>query len=139
GGIVQEWHRRIRTAQHVRVVRRLMTGGASGFVAEQALAPTGGGLVEAAFRRLRRAQAELICQQRRQLGGHQIRRLRYVEPDARIAEIAVASPSAGDSATIAPTFRSVLAHPSRRLPMPGANESSTDEWHSAHVMPTFVS
>src|SRR5688572_2917212 len=51
----------------------------------------------------------------------------------------VASSSAGDSATIAPTFRSFAAHPSRRLPMPGANESSTVEWHSAQVMPTRVS
>ncbi len=40
---------------------------------------------------------------------------------------------------MAPTFRSVFAHPSRRLPMPSANESSTDEWHNAQVMPTLVS
>jgi len=39
----------------------------------------------------------------------------------------VASSNAGDSATIAPTFRSVFAHPSSRFPIPGANESSTDE------------
>ena len=51
----------------------------------------------------------------------------------------VASSSAGESATIAPTFRSVFAHPSRRFPIPGAKESSTYEWHSAHVTPTFVS
>ena len=41
----------------------------------------------------------------------------------------------GASDTIAPTLRSRLAQPSRRLPMPGANESSTVEWHSAHWMP----
>ena len=33
----------------------------------------------------------------------------------------------GASETIAPTFRSLLAQPSRRFPMPGANESSTVE------------
>ena len=51
----------------------------------------------------------------------------------------VASSNAGERATIAPTFRSVFAHPSIRRPMPFAKESSTDEWHSAHVMPTRVS
>src|SRR6202521_6338080 len=50
----------------------------------------------------------------------------------------VAASSAGERATIAPTFRSVLAHPSSRLPIPGANELSTDEWQSAQVMPTLV-
>ncbi len=40
---------------------------------------------------------------------------------------------------MAPTFRSRFAQPSRRLPIPGANESSTVEWHSAHWMPTEVS
>ena len=38
----------------------------------------------------------------------------------------------GDRPTIAPTFRSRFAQPSSRWPMPGANESSTVEWHSAH-------
>ena len=33
----------------------------------------------------------------------------------------------GASETIAPTFRSLLAQPSNRFPMPGANESSTVE------------
>jgi hypothetical protein len=33
---------------------------------------------------------------------------------------------------IAPTFRSRLAQPSSRLPMPGANELSTVEWQNAH-------
>src|SRR3954447_7485890 len=51
----------------------------------------------------------------------------------------VAASNAGDSAAIAPTFKSLLAHPSRRCPIPGASESSTDEWHSAHVIPTLVS
>src|SRR5689334_6660527 len=41
----------------------------------------------------------------------------------------------GASDTIAPTFRSRLAQPSSRWPTPGANESSTVEWHSAHWMP----
>ena len=44
----------------------------------------------------------------------------------------------GASATIAPTFRSRLAQPSSRWPMPGANESSTVEWQSAHWMPIDV-
>ena len=39
---------------------------------------------------------------------------------------------------IPPTFRSRLAHPSSRWPIPGAKESSTVEWHSAHWMPTEV-
>src|ERR671911_521264 len=47
--------------------------------------------------------------------------------------------SAGDNATIAPMFRSVFAHPSSRLPMPFANDLSTDEWQSAHVTPTLFS
>ena len=40
---------------------------------------------------------------------------------------------------MAPGFRSRLGQPSRRLPMPGANESSTVEWQSAQVTPTRVS
>ena len=51
----------------------------------------------------------------------------------------VASSSAGERATIAPTFRSVFAHPSSRLPMPVVKELSTEEWQRAHVMPTLVS
>ena len=47
--------------------------------------------------------------------------------------------SAGDSAMIAPGFRSRLGHPSSLLPIPGANESSTVEWHRAQVTPTRVS
>ena len=50
-----------------------------------------------------------------------------------------ASGNAGDSATIAPTFRSRFAQPSSRLPIPGANELSTVEWHNAHVTPMLVS
>src|SRR6266536_1304189 len=42
----------------------------------------------------------------------------------------------GASETIAPTFRSRLAQPSSRWPIPGANELSTVEWHRAHWMPT---
>src|SRR5688572_1616069 len=44
----------------------------------------------------------------------------------------------GASETMRPTFRSRLAQPSRRLPMPGAKESSTLEWHSAHWVPSDV-
>ena len=51
----------------------------------------------------------------------------------------VAASSAGERATIAPTFRSVFAHPSSRRPIPVANELSTEEWQSAQVMPTLVS
>ena len=51
----------------------------------------------------------------------------------------VAASSAGERATIAPTFRSMLAQPSSRLPIPGANELSTEEWQRAQVMPTLVS
>src|SRR4051812_23004174 len=42
----------------------------------------------------------------------------------------------GASETIAPTFRSRLGHPSRRLPTPGATELFTVEWQTAHVSPT---
>ena len=41
----------------------------------------------------------------------------------------------GASAMIAPTSRSRFAQPSSRRPMPGAKESSTVEWQSAHWMP----
>src|SRR6266850_4351087 len=51
----------------------------------------------------------------------------------------VGGSSAGERATIAPTLRSRLGYPSRRLPMPGAKELSTVEWHSAQVKPTRVS
>ena len=44
----------------------------------------------------------------------------------------------GASATIAPTFRSRFGQPSSRRPMPLTKESSTVEWHSAHVMPIEV-
>src|SRR4029078_13664758 len=50
-----------------------------------------------------------------------------------------AAVSAGDSATIAPTFSVRLGHPSRRDTIAGANELSTVEWQNAHVMPTRVS
>src|SRR5215467_4867891 len=42
----------------------------------------------------------------------------------------------GANPMMAPTFRSRLAQPSRRWPMPGTRELSTVEWHSAHWMPT---
>src|SRR5215813_338959 len=42
----------------------------------------------------------------------------------------------GASPMMAPTFRSRLAQPSSRWPMPWARELSTVEWHSAHSMPT---
>src|SRR3954471_4284383 len=42
----------------------------------------------------------------------------------------------GASETIAPTWRSRLGRPSRRPPTPGATESLTVEWHTAHVRPT---
>src|SRR5689334_12171106 len=45
---------------------------------------------------------------------------------------------AAESETILPTFRSRFGQPSRRCPMPVANELSTVEWQSAHVMPTLV-
>ena len=51
----------------------------------------------------------------------------------------VASSSAGDRATIAPTFRSVFAHPSSRLPIHLVRALSTEAWQRAHVMPTLVS
>ena len=51
----------------------------------------------------------------------------------------VAAGSAGESAMMAPGLRSRLGHPSSRLPIPGANESSTVEWQSAQVTPTRVS
>src|SRR5438045_9408071 len=41
----------------------------------------------------------------------------------------------GASETMAPTFRSRFGHPSRRLPMPGANELSTVERQRAQGMP----
>ena len=45
--------------------------------------------IEAAFRRLRRAQAQLIVQQGRQLRRDEIRRLRDGEADAWIDEVAM--------------------------------------------------
>jgi hypothetical protein len=39
----------------------------------------------------------------------------------------VAGSSAGESATIAPTFKFVFAHPSSRLPIPVVRELSTEE------------
>src|SRR5215469_9453098 len=42
----------------------------------------------------------------------------------------------GANPMMAPTFRSRLAQPSSRWPMPGTRELSTVEWHSAHSMPT---
>src|SRR4029077_12991657 len=44
----------------------------------------------------------------------------------------------GASETMAPTFKSRLAQPSRRLPIPGAKESSTVVWQKAHWMPIDV-
>src|SRR5919198_4813885 len=41
----------------------------------------------------------------------------------------------GARPTIAPTLRSRFGQPSRRLPIPGANELSTVEWQTAHVSP----
>ena len=45
----------------------------------------------------------------------------------------------GASETIRPTFRSWFGQPSSRLPIPGANESSTVEWQRAQVMPIELS
>src|SRR5689334_5779873 len=42
----------------------------------------------------------------------------------------------GARETIAPTLRSRFGQPSRRLPMPGANELLTVEWQTAQVSPT---
>ena len=70
-------------------LRRLVAGGASGFVAEQTLAALRCRAIEAVFRRLRGAQTQLIVQQGRQLRGDEIRRLRDEEADAGIAEVAL--------------------------------------------------
>src|SRR5215218_11345368 len=43
---------------------------------------------------------------------------------------------AGDSAIIAPGFKSRFGQPSSRLPTPMATELSTVEWQMAHVIPT---
>src|SRR6188768_3924439 len=67
-------------------MRSPVTGGASRLVAEQTLATVGGLSVEAAFRRVRRAQAQLIVQEGRQFRGNEIRRLRDEETDAWIVE-----------------------------------------------------
>src|ERR1051325_6852370 len=48
----------------------------------------------------------------------------------------VLSTTAGDSATIAPTFSVRFGQPSSRRPIPVVIALSTVEWHSAHVMPT---
>ena len=40
---------------------------------------------------------------------------------------------------IAPAFRSRFGQPSRRLPIPGENESSTVEWQKAHWIPSVRS
>ncbi len=42
----------------------------------------------------------------------------------------------GASDRMRPMFRSRLAQASRRLPIPGAKELSTCEWHSAHCAPS---
>src|SRR3954447_19736295 len=42
----------------------------------------------------------------------------------------------GASEITAPTLRSRLGRPSRRLPIPLANELSTVEWQTAQVRPT---
>src|SRR4051794_25993710 len=44
----------------------------------------------------------------------------------------------GAAEMIAPTLRSRLGQPSRRWPMPGANELFTVEWHTAQVNPIDV-
>src|ERR687897_281937 len=46
--------------------------------------------------------------------------------------------SAGESAMMAPGFRSRFGHPSNRWPMPGAAELLTVEWQRAQVIPTRV-
>src|SRR5688572_12284671 len=68
-----------------------MAGSASRLVAEQTLAAVGGLSIEAAFRRLRRAQAQLIVQQGRQLRRDEIRRLRDEQADAWIVEGALSA------------------------------------------------
>jgi hypothetical protein len=45
----------------------------------------------------------------------------------------------GASEMIVPTLRSRFGQPSRRRPIPGANESSTVEWQTAQVIPTELS
>ena len=60
--IVEERDALVWTAQHVREVGPLVASGAAGLVAEQEAAAVGSLSIEAAFRRLRRAQAQLIVQ-----------------------------------------------------------------------------
>jgi hypothetical protein len=60
-------------------------------------------------------------------------------PGPQFLNSALKASSAGERPRIKPTFRSVFAHPSSRLPMPVVKELSTEEWQSAHVMPTLVS
>src|SRR3954447_24775659 len=45
----------------------------------------------------------------------------------------------GAAEMIAPTLRSRLGQPSRRWPMPGANELLTVEWQTAQVRPIELS
>ena len=197
GRVVQERHASVGTAQHVGEVRRLVAGGASGFVAEQTLAaarglldrsclsegpacassvdspaepasfgvtrsgvcvmkrPMRGSLKVALAAHLPHAHVAVPVRDRpvagerleadalqsidrrdddRQRGLFSGRRFvpsnawcrgSYL-PGPHVRELRLgASSSAGDSATIAPTFRSVFAHPSSRLPIP-AHEGVVD-------------
>src|SRR5262245_34330002 len=86
-------HRHIstRTAGHVGECRSLMARAASTFVAKYLLAACGGGFIDAARRRLRRAQAQLVIEQRGKLRRDEVRRLLNEHADTRIAEAAVAA------------------------------------------------
>src|ERR1041385_29574 len=59
-------------------------------------------------------------------------------PGPQLLKVAL-SVTAGERAMMAPTFSVVFGQPSRRLPIPGATELSTVEWHSAQVTPTVRS
>src|SRR6266849_1297432 len=68
------------------------------------------------------------------LPGPQLARTFLVVASSTLSNLLIAG-SPGPSDTIAPTLRSRFGQPSRRFPIPGAKESSTVEWQTAHESP----
>src|SRR5687767_7473352 len=89
--MVQERRPPIGTVRYIREGRALMARRATGFIPEQIPAASGGHSIEAAFRRIRGPQAQLIVEQGWKLWRDEIRALRDENADPRIGEVSVAA------------------------------------------------
>src|SRR5688500_6816300 len=91
GWMMQERSSPVGTVRYIGEGRTLVARGAAGFIPEQIPAASGGYSIEAALRRRRSAQSQLIGEQSRELRCDEIRTLRDENADPGISEIPMAA------------------------------------------------